>query len=352
MCQYTVKPGDSPATIARDHAGCPKCSRDLIAANPHKSAVGYGNGYITFESLEVGEKLNLPDKWSSAAFDALPPSYFAALPSADGVTPSRLGALAGGVLSGFSDLETAAARIGALASMGDADFASNVGGALDALTSTVAGAPNSQDAGIVRAAVALAQSTQGELVNALAAGDSAAGFAARTVMLHSLSEGLSAARRALESVPVSTAQIPPAVAALASFDPCSQANVAAVCATQAALGLTADGKYGDTTAARVRSFTPSAPAGCSPRPVWWAPAGVSNCFGNTTPKPPPVDSQLPIASSTQKNNELSTGAIVGIVALGAGAIGTAIYLSTRPTSPRVHRVPSTNRPTRREIRRA
>lgn len=68
-------------------AGCPRCSRDLVRANPHKTTHTWPNGYITFEELRVGEVLNLPDKWWSKEFDELPPSYFAALPHPDGVTP-------------------------------------------------------------------------------------------------------------------------------------------------------------------------------------------------------------------------------------------------------------------------
>jgi hypothetical protein len=61
----------------------------LIRANPHKPTVTYPNGYVTFKEIRRGEKLNLPDKWWSKEFDALPPSYFAALPYADGITPGK-----------------------------------------------------------------------------------------------------------------------------------------------------------------------------------------------------------------------------------------------------------------------
>jgi len=86
---YEVKEGDSPGKIAGEFAGCMKCSRDLIAANPHKATVTYPNGYVTFKELREGEKLNLPDKWWSKEFDELPPAYFASLPHPDGVTPGK-----------------------------------------------------------------------------------------------------------------------------------------------------------------------------------------------------------------------------------------------------------------------
>lgn len=89
MRTYVVQPGDSPAKIAIEFAGCPKCARDLILANPHKAAVQFPNGFLSFRELHVGEKLTLPDKWFSGELDALPPEYFAALPYPDGVTPPK-----------------------------------------------------------------------------------------------------------------------------------------------------------------------------------------------------------------------------------------------------------------------
>lgn len=89
MNEYIVQEGDSPARIAIEKVGCPKCAIDLIDANPHKETIVYPNGYKTFRSLREGEKLNLPDKWSDGTLDAMPPEYFAALPFADGVTPGK-----------------------------------------------------------------------------------------------------------------------------------------------------------------------------------------------------------------------------------------------------------------------
>jgi hypothetical protein len=92
MKTYVVQPGDSPASIAAkpEMAGCPKCARDLVLiANPHKETVTFPNGFVTFKELHVGEVLNLPDKWFNGELDQMPPSYFAALPYADGVTPGK-----------------------------------------------------------------------------------------------------------------------------------------------------------------------------------------------------------------------------------------------------------------------
>jgi hypothetical protein len=89
MRLHEVQPGDSPASIAIAHVGCPKCAVDLVRANAHKETVTYPNGFVTFKELHVGEQLNLPDKWWTKEFDELPPSYFAALPHPNGVTPPK-----------------------------------------------------------------------------------------------------------------------------------------------------------------------------------------------------------------------------------------------------------------------
>lgn len=92
--------------------------------------------------------------------------------------------------------------------------------------------------------------------------------------------------------PSPVANIPTAIQALGSFDPCDPANAAFVCQAQSALGVTADGKYGADTATAARRFIPNAPAGCSPRPSWWTPTGQSNCPGAARP---PVAAAPPVA---------------------------------------------------------
>jgi len=66
---------------------------------------------------------------------------------------------------------------------------------------------------------------------------------------------------------------------LAQVDPCDLANVQLVCNFQTAAGLTPDGKYGASTAKAAQAVSPGAPAGCHPRPSWWAGHGQSNCGG-------------------------------------------------------------------------
>jgi len=69
--------------------------------------------------------------------------------------------------------------------------------------------------------------------------------------------------------------------ALAATNPCDQANVALVCSYQAAIGLSPDGKYGSETAHKLAAHISNAPAGCHPRPEWWAPESQSNCGQKT-----------------------------------------------------------------------
>jgi len=99
-------------------------------------------------------------------------------------------------------------------------------------------------------------------------------------------------------------------ALVAAGSPCDQANVALVCAAQAALGQPADGKWGSGTATAAQRVVPGAPAGCSPRPAWWAPAGQSNCVG------------LPSATAAA-----AAGGAVGVTAAAAAA---AAALSADP----------------------
>jgi hypothetical protein len=68
--------------------------------------------------------------------------------------------------------------------------------------------------------------------------------------------------------------------------PCLQANVGFVCALQAALGVTVDGKYGTGTATAARKIFPGAPPGCSPTPAWWGAKGSNKCAGIAIPAIP------------------------------------------------------------------
>lgn len=108
--------------------------------------------------------------------------------------------------------------------------------------------------------------------------------------------------------PTPTVTVPAAVAALVTVNPCDQSSLNVVYAAQRALGVSPDGKYGNDTATAARRYLPNAPAGCSPRPAWWAPKGQSN-----TPSGP----GQPIVVTPEAKKKLSTGAIV------AGAIGAA-----------------------------
>lgn len=89
MRTYVVRAGDSPASIAAksEHAGCPRCAKDLVDVNRHKASVTHPNGFRTFRDLRVGERLWLPEKWFNGELDRMPQAYFNSLPRHDGVTP-------------------------------------------------------------------------------------------------------------------------------------------------------------------------------------------------------------------------------------------------------------------------
>jgi hypothetical protein len=85
MRTYVVQPGESPASIAAKFAGCPKCARDLVPVNQHKTSITLPNGYTEPLGLTPGETLNLPDKWFNGMLDTLPKSYFDNLPGPAGM---------------------------------------------------------------------------------------------------------------------------------------------------------------------------------------------------------------------------------------------------------------------------
>lgn len=71
-------------------AGCPKCAKDLVEANPHRASVRHANGYLSFVDLLVpGERLWIPEKWGDGTLDRLSKEYFANLPA----DPTGLGQL-------------------------------------------------------------------------------------------------------------------------------------------------------------------------------------------------------------------------------------------------------------------
>jgi len=75
---YKVQRNDSALKIAIAMTGCPKCTRALVDANPHKATITFPNGFKTFRELTPGETLNLPDHWMTGK--KMPDSYYDALP--------------------------------------------------------------------------------------------------------------------------------------------------------------------------------------------------------------------------------------------------------------------------------
>lgn len=351
MRLYEVRAGDSPASIAATYAGCPRCSRDMIAVNAHKPAITKPNGYRTFKNLQVGEKINLPDKWFNGDLDRLPASYFAQLPHHDGVTPTpgRVGALG----------DPASDAVAALSLVDDRTFSMGVGPATTLIDQSVAPADGSSNPGVAayasatHIATASARQHNQDLQAALDAGNQPAVTAARQNVQADLTAAVASAGLALQaiyggpsappSIPVPPMVIPgsPSLSGLAAA---AQAAISAAgsgfCTAVAQPGSAANtaihafktawnsanpgnpvpintGTYDAQTAAAITQLLGSAPAACATRPAIMPPPGVM---------PPQTDTGL------------STGDMIGFGVLGAGVIGGAIYFMMQKPTGHVRRV--------------
>lgn len=336
---HIVKIGESPASIAVLHAGCPKCALDLVRANPHKRAVKFPNGFTTFESLVPGEKLFLPEKWFNGDLDSRPQAYFSALPYSDGVTPSTLGDAAAGILGTYAALDAASASVNALPRMDLHTFSHAVDNA-SALVDQSIEEVSADQAQNTHASTAWARQRNVQLIEALKVGNEEEVTAARAGIQDVLSTALDSARQALQAF-YSTA--PPA-ATLGSFPP-----IVLVAAQAVAAAIAADPNYcsavaqtGSVVNAAVHAFKLAWNASQSP-PI---PLGTGNyeqataeiladvlggaplpCdphASSSTPTKPPI-----IVAAQSPNNPISSGAVAGIGLLAAGALGGAVYLATR-----------------------
>jgi len=205
MRTHVVGVGESPGSIAVTYVSCPKCSRDLVVRNAHKPRVVHRNGYVTFQSLEPGEVLALPEKWFEPWFEDLPPAYFASLPYADGATPSPFGAAAAEVISAYDTIAAAAYKIFDLVPMSDREFVASLSGAIGSLNASVQKVVNGSNP--VAASRALTVQDRGfvasernrDLVAALNAGDMKAVSEIRSDIQAVLATAISDARASLNT---------------------------------------------------------------------------------------------------------------------------------------------------------
>lgn len=324
-------------------AGCPKCGGiDFVRANPHKESVVHPNGFTTFKELHVGEKLNIPDKWSNGELDHRPRAYFAALPYHDGVTPSSLGALAAGVLADYAALDAASTKVGALSTMNDQPFSDSVGDTADSVGAAVreiSGGTAGAYAQSARDSTDQARQLNTlSLLPAIISGDQSASFQARRDILNALSNALVSARSALKSFydepqsgfSADMVAVAQAVAAAVAADPSYCASVArsgsavnsAVHDFKAIWNASQSGKvpintgsYEQVTAAAIARVLGSAPSPCPPRS-------------------PSISAAAP-SLITVPSKGLSTGAVVGISLLTAAAVGGgALLMTQKPTRKR------------------
>ena len=196
-------------------------------------AVVYPNGFLSFQELRAGEKLNLPEKWFDGTLDRLPKSYFAALPHPDGVTLPK----SGGSLGDQTALAAAAAQVGALSAMGDQQFTAAVDStatAIDMSVQEVGGpgapatyaAPYTQD---VHKNTNLARQLNATLAAAISANDEQTALHTRVDILHAFSDALGSAGLALQAfnpgqnpatiVPSNITAVAQAAAAAIAADP-------------------------------------------------------------------------------------------------------------------------------------
>ena len=324
-----------------------------MKANPHKPSVTFPNGFATFRTLDAGEMINLPDKWFDGELDSRPPAYFQALPYADGVTPSTLGAAAAGVLGDFAVLDQATQKVAALAGMTDAAFTNAVGEAgstIDASVQEAYGSPNA-------AAAKLAQSVQdgtqwawtrnGDLASAVANSDVVNINQARLDIQNALTTALANAKltlNALYSQPTPGAGFSPTVVSAAQ----ALANAVAAdpnyCASVAQSGSAVNTAVHAFKAAWNASQTPAVPINTGTYETATATAVMQvfgsapkPCDGGAAPQParptaPPAQNPTgPIAAAPSQG--LSTGAVVGIGLLAAGTVGGIACAATRKRGP-------------------
>src|SRR5258708_508965 len=129
--------------------------------------------------------------------------------------------------------------------------------------------------------------------------------------------------------PTPTPPVPPAVAALATINPCLQVNVAIVYAAQKAIGVAQDGKYGTATAAAAQKLLPGAPAACSPRPSWWAPVWQNNAVPSTA-APAPAPATVTVSTAPGATPSTTPG---GTTTPGMTTTTTATTATTTITAP-------------------
>jgi len=248
---YRVRQGESPAIIGRRFG---VSSAAIVAANPHKPTTMVA-GQRTFRSLGVGEQLSVPIGVGATVPIADPAAAHATIREGSrgpdvALWQTIIGSGVDGIFGPNTTAKTKSWQAGhGLAAdgiVGPKSWAAALGGAFPAAPAASAPLP------------------------------------APTVTPVSL-----------PSLPSVSA--PAAAMAIATIDPCYSGNVDMICAAQRALGITVDGKYGADTAAAIRKLVPNAPAGCSPRPSWWAPTGKSNCGGGAVPSLP-APTPLPMPS--------------------------------------------------------
>lgn len=276
MALYKTRPGESPTTIARRFG----ISRDaLIRLNSHKPTQVV-RGQTTWRSISSGEGIRVPAGVSGTV----------------------------GMAGALGDASMAAAAISALMGAGGPCLQANAGyvcAIQAALGLTMDGKYGNDTSGAARRIIPSAPGACSPAPLWWGARGSSKCPATipsfPSVMLPTpVMTPMPSFPTPLPTMPVATVpSVATAVQALATgIDPCLQVNAPMICAAQAALGLTVDGKYGPGTAAAVRALVPGAPPACATAPLWWGARGSVQCSGGggggIAPQPLPV-MPIPVA---------------------------------------------------------
>lgn len=321
MRHYTVQQGDSPHSIARRFG---IRVHQLIAANPHKPVVNVV-GQQTWSALYPGERLRVPHPNEFVAPPPPPPPaqqpwyrpwhhrwhhglygvgdvlaghrYEEELRERERLRMGRHDYEYGGNPYGVADGavgDAASDAVQALLAAGDPCDPSNVSLVCAAQVALGVQADGKWGAGTAKAAQAVFPGAPGACSPRPSWwAPSGQSNCSGPLQIPTITvPGTVPAPAPPPPGPALPPPPPPAVMAMASLDPCSAANVGAVCAAQAALGLQPDGKWGTETAHAASLILPNAPPACTPRPGWWAPKGQSNC-GGAVPAPPPRPAPAP-----------------------------------------------------------
>src|SRR6516162_1344192 len=332
---YVVQRGDSPARTAQKLTGTTRGMGQLLAANPHKvRALGLG-GFETFQSISVGERLNVPRGWGGGSVSSVNVEK-QALATAAGNAPSADpdGSYHGSVVAYQTAGAVAASQLGPDidSTYGAANTSSNTSLAT-ALNATLQAVNSGDGSSSNPASLSDAQTAQNYLsqmlsdYNAaiLAAGGGGGGPGQNAVT--------TAANNAVAAINGDSNYCADVGKAGTSVNSAVHAFKAAWNAAGKTPTLPYNGQYDQTTQAAIISLgivapnacnAPPPPAGCSTGQVKDSVTGacVSPCSDGSIPANGACPVAPPVTSQASSGNALVAGVL--LVGLGGAAVAYAV----------------------------